>query len=531
MMLFSLIIVLGAASSVVSTPIRHVVVKPSGEVELDVSTPLHTIPCSSTELAEFALQLAVGPVAEPKCRPSPGQALQPKMPKTQPQMLTKIAGGSASSAVLRTPDSAPSAGVHFAHLYVVQSSQEWCPHPCMSPSWELAAPKPEQDSPYLLLEAAIWRQSRTVTLYRFDAAWEKRARAAYNEFCEGKSWGCAAYDSFRESRSLFKAGPWPAEADSDPQMLSSFLKDAFSRIFDEMHKLAGPQAYIGLTYSGHGGLADGSLFAGALKPEDTVKLLQHATAGNQSNGKLSLLNFGGNCNEGRWNMLETLHPFANWILASDLEVGGLAVNASRSSAMVQAMLHLRDVETLKGGAETRASPRDAVKQVVNARRQLWEGEQRSDIIHQRLRQSLSGFKTASFVGFKEALSRAFRDMSGDIAYLFSNYVKDASCDVLVALRLLDTSFSEDSGPADATINLVRRQGKTERHKSGSLELQFQALRSFYASTKTLFAWDKDTNGLMFNSKQQKCDFTGAFGRDADDLESAATAHIYSLKRN
>lgn len=509
---------LGAASSVVNSPIRHVVVEHSGELGVPVvSTHVHSTPCSSTALAEYAVQLALGPAAQPKCSPRPGQGLWQEMPKTLPQILAKFNDGAEAAEVVWTPAQQHSVtqnsslGVHFVHLYVVQSTQEWCPHPCMSPSWELAAPKPEPDSPYLLLEAAIWRQSRRVTLYRFDPDWENRARASYNELCEGRSWGCLAYDRFRESRSLLSVGPWPVEADSDPHLLSAFLRDAFSRVFDEVHKLAGPQAHVGLTYSGHGGLADGSLFAGALKPHDSVAVLQHATSGNRSSGKLSLLNFAGNCLEGRWNMLEAMHPFSDWVLASDLEVGGLAVNASRSSAIVEAMSHLQDVAILKGAAEKRVAPREAVKQVVNARFQLWDGEQRSDIAHQRLRQSLSGFEAANFPAFQKASSTAFRAMSGDTSLIFGNYVEDASCDVLVALRLLDTSLTDNASPSNATVSLVRRQDRIKLDESGPLELQFRALRPFYASTKPLFTWETETNGLSFNVLHHKCDFTTAFG--------------------
>merc|ERR1719498_547650 len=110
------------------------------------------------------------------------------------------------------------------------------------------------------------------------------------------------------------------------------------------------------------------------------------------------------------------------------------------------MTHLQDVMILKGAAEHRLDPREAVNQVVNARTQLWEGEQRSDIAEQHLRQSLSGFEAARFPDFKTAASAAFRAMPGDMELVIGNYVEDASCDVLAALRILDASLSDSVNP-------------------------------------------------------------------------------------
>jgi hypothetical protein len=502
-------------SASVSSSAGRMVVKHSGTLGLASG---HVAICTSSELAEYALKLAVGPEPEPKCRPEPGQGLWPSM---RPQFLSiPVATATVDLPLLRTDarqhNPKPS-NIYFAHLYVVQSTEEWCPHPCMSPSWELAAPKPEEGSPYLLLEASIWRQSRTVTLYHFDAAWEKTARAASIKFCEGKSWGCTAYQRFREGRALFSAGPWPAEADTDPKMLSSFLRSAFIQIFDEVHRRAGLDAHIGLTYSGHGGLADGSLFAGALQPQDSTAVLQHATSGGR---RLSMLNWARNCEEGRWNMLQALHPFADWILASDLKVGGIdrpadPVNETR---VIAAMEHLQDVAVLKRAIEDRTSPEAMVKQIVDARQQLWESQENAGvgIIRQHLRQSLSGFRAANFPTFRKALSDAFWSVPAEMRLIFTNYVESSSCDVLIAARLLGDSVSGGSTGSNVTFALAMQRSRNKQHKSSSIELQFQALRPFYTSTKSLFTWDTESNGLAFNRIEMdgKCDFITAFGESA-----------------
>jgi len=354
-----------------------------------------------------------------------------------------------------------------------------------------------------------------VTLYQFDADWEKRARSSIIEFCDKKSWGCAAYERFRESRSLLSVGPWPEGADTDdPVKFSDFLRGAFNQIFAKINSVAGPDAYKGLTYSGHGGLADGSLFEGALLPEDAAAVLQGATR-DSSGGKLALLNFGTNCEEGHWNMLEALHPFADWILASDLNVGGLNDPHSNESSLVAAMVHLQDVAVLKRAMEKRTEPSDAVAQIVNARLQLWQGEERKPIIQQHLRQSLSGFKSSSFPDLKNKSSAALRMLPAEVSLMFGNYVQNASCDVLAALRLLDATGSAIGNPSNFSAQwLLRGDAMTHQtRRPGPLELSFQSLRVFYASTKPLFEWDKEKNGLGFNRDFHtgRCDFMKALG--------------------
>lgn len=505
-------IALGASSSIISAPVRReLVVKHSGELAR-AAPHMHKAPCSDAELAHYAVRRAVGPAVEPSCRPLPGQGLWPQVLL----QFSSVPAASKDPAVMRSNVRQHSAGTYFAHLYVVQSNEGWCAHPCNAPSWELAAPKPEAGSPYLLFEAAIWRQTRTVKLYRFDAEWEKRARMSIVEFCNKKSWGCEAYEKFRESRSILSVGPWPEGADTDdPVKFSEFLRGAFNQIFAKVNSVAGPHAYKGLTYSGHGGLADGSLFEGALLPEDAAAVLQGATS-ESSGGKLALLNFGTNCEEGHWNMLEALHPFADWILASDLNVGGLnAPNSTDQNSLVAAMLHLQDVAVLKRAMENRTAPSDVVGQVVDARLQLWQGEERKPIIQQHLRQSLSGFKSSSFPDFKNKSSAALRMLPAEVSLTFGNYVQNASCDVLAALRLLDATGSAIGNPSNFSVQSLVRGDRMKHHTSGPgpLELSFQALRPFYASTKPLFEWDKETNGLGFNRdfRTGRCDFMKALG--------------------
>jgi len=159
--------------------------------------------CSNDELAEYALLVAVGPAKPPRCEPATGQILFAPVWQTPSNGAEKpVKSGLATFSSQVRLHMPVKGGAQFIHLRVVQSDSAWCPPPCDAPSWELAAPKPEKGSNYVLLEAAIWRQYRNVTLYQFDAEWEKLARNSHHGLCDGKDWGCPAYKKHREEKAL-----------------------------------------------------------------------------------------------------------------------------------------------------------------------------------------------------------------------------------------------------------------------------------------------------------------------------------------
>merc|ERR1719253_791544 len=155
--------------------------------------------CTDTELADYALLVAVGPAQPPRCTPAAGQVLSaPDFDlASQLAVLQPVHGNVTKVDSKKQRVREEKDGTYFTHLHVVQSGSKWCPLPCDSPSWELNAPKPKKGSPYLLLEAAIWRQFRKVVLYQFDEEWEKLARNSYAGLCGGKAWGCEAYEKHR----------------------------------------------------------------------------------------------------------------------------------------------------------------------------------------------------------------------------------------------------------------------------------------------------------------------------------------------
>lgn len=423
------------------------------------------------------------------------------------------AQGGPAAAVAGATTSGAAGAARFGHLHVVRSNEAWCAHPCDQPSWELAAPKPSPSSSYVLVEAAIWTQNREVVLYRFDDEWFKNASDVYHSVCHGK-WSCPAYREFREARALFRAGPWPAEADRDEAVLSAFLRDSFEKVFDKLAEEAGAGADLGLTFSGHGGQADGSLFEGQLIAEDAHKLLQQHL---DRNGKFSLLNFGTNCQEGRWKMLAAFQPFADWILASDLNVGGLA-DTEHLDIDVDAQERLSDVSVLKKAMESSMTVRAAAEEIVAARRRLWAEVWREGVVQQRLRQSISLFNPTQLPDFEAALHSAFQALPASQHGTFKEDAETANCDVLAVVQLLDRAQQAPPSSFLAGGRQAKDRGRNGRrllHNNGgsSLEAQFEALRPLYASTRALFTWspNETTHGLAFNfaykRSQRYCDLS------------------------
>jgi len=293
-----------------------------------------------------------------------------------------------------------------------------------------------------------------------------------------------------------------------------YIRDAFAKVLAKVHEVAGKDnARIGLTYSGHGGEADGSLFAGAVDSPDSMSLLEESV---KTGGKFSMFNFGTNCQEGRWNMMAAMHPFADWILASDLNVGGLEGGGEdpvEDMKHIKAKEKLSDVAVLKRCMEARQTPKEAVAEIVKARGKLWLGAMKDAITKQKLRQSLAAFVSPKFPAFAEAMKSAYQNIPSGQQEEAMTKAENNGCDVLVVAKFLDYAAS------GLDLNLLQRGAS--RKGAGPLETQFRELRPEYVSTRSLFTWEPVTHGFGFN-------FRGAWNRGGKivprcDLESALGA--------
>jgi len=257
--------------------------------------------------------------------------------------------------------------------------------------------------------------------------------------------------------------------------LSAWLSSAFSKVFEKIKEKEPSAEHFGLSYQGHGSVADGSLFEGALNAGDAAKVLKEAISSKPFGTKIGLLNFGGNCNEGKWNMLAALHWSTQWIIASDLKVGGIdssSLSSKELSAMAEARSRLNDPTILMRSAEEQKSLEEIVKDVIDGRKQLWAESWKPHIEEQNLAQSIAGYKTAAFPDFAQALKKAYNEAGAEKQDEFVKTLEKSDCDVLTGVRVLEPS----------------------------LEAKFRAVVTMYASTKemTKDKWEVDTNGLGFN---------------------------------
>lgn len=227
-------------------------------------------------------------------------------------------------------------------------------------------------------------------------------------------------------------------------------------------------------------------------------------------------------------MLAAMHPFADWILASDLNVGGLEGELDPKEGMehIKAKEKLSDVAVLKRTMEAGMTPKEAVVEIVERRRDLWLGAMKKAITKQKLRQSISAFVAAEFPAFADALKTAYQQLPSAQRLELKAKAEASECDILVVVKYLD--FTGASGPvlvagrkeSESYSSFLQHKGNvTLKANTIALQNQFHAFRAGYASTRSLFAWEPVTHGLGFNFHGSwlrngkvvpRCDYKSAF---------------------
>jgi len=221
------------------------------------------------------------------------------------------------------------------------------------------------------------------------------------------------------------------------------------------------------------------LFEGVIVKKDAVELLGSTTK--QLGKTLGVMNFGGNCAEGRWKMLETTHPFATMITASDLPVGGWnrthhqiwKDNKTHSQHVTKEKARLSSLNILKEGAEAGKGLGVVLDEVLEGRRAYWK-LMRKEIKRTKIMQSLSLYRSSEFMALRNNTRATVANLTDDQKTAAKNATEAHRCDVQHFLAAM---------PTTANASLV---GK------------FQQLRSKYVSTKEFTDWKVDTNGLGFN---------------------------------
>jgi len=413
---------------------------------------------------------------------------------TQPEIVQNVVDDSHES------EAAP----HLVHLSVVQSFEDWCKHPCMQSTWEIASPKPsKKNSSYKLYEAAIWRQEDPprLALYEFDDKFAKRASNSW-EICNGE-WECMTYYILREHYNILDI---KLEGDD----ISVDLKNGFKKVFDFIAERSNDEMIKMITYSGHGASGSGAWFEGALKTKHAQDLFLNTKYLIQ----WDVINFGTNCEEGQWNMLEKMHPFAKYIVASDLNVGGWGDGGKLSDhderMLVRAHTEWDQMVKIKEGAEQTESVEDILHSMLEGRKELWNHLESTK--ENKHRQSISVYRTSEVLPFRNTMRTAYADFkkkhNTTALNAFHGALEYERCDALAAVKALDPD--------------------------GVSETRFYALRKNYTSTATNFPWRHPcSHGLKFNWVEDFDDGppcqVGAFFNDADRI-NVEEEYLRSHKR-
>jgi hypothetical protein len=181
-------------------------------------------------------------------------------------------------------------------------------------SWELAAEVKESES-FRWFEAAIFHfheeeKASAVHLYKFDDTFYPWMWG----HVESEEW-----IAHRESYRLYKMDIPPG---LEREESSRLIAKAFIDIFTIMI-LDTPSQHYGLRYAGHSSMT-GGLFENEITPYDAQWLFENVTA--MLGRKIDFLDMSHNCAEGRMNVLTNFYPYFDYLLASDLLVGGYEMN-------------------------------------------------------------------------------------------------------------------------------------------------------------------------------------------------------------
>jgi hypothetical protein len=353
-------------------------------------------------------------------------------------------------------------------LNVYKVDSDWCKPPCRQITWEVAAAKPPKGDPnYQLLEVCIWRAEQRIALYEFGDSFYDEAQNSYNNWCFG-SWECPSVKYEREKHSLYEA-KW--DVDMDRPTLSNWMATKFSEILGIVQQRKA--RHYGLSYAGHGSSADGALFEGLILAADTKVALKPV-----AEQRFSLINFGGNCVEGKWDNLNVLQDFGNYVIASDLLVNGVQISDDEKMheyMKLYAQLSPPNHMLTLLESDQPLSPRDLGARLLEGQRKLWEVA-KSDIDATKLKQSLAMYDMGKFESLRSKLTEAWKSASVETQKKAKKITEESICDV--------RTFGQELGGSE-------------------VDDAFLALRIGYTSTADMFQWDVTTNGLGFNFLEWK----------------------------
>lgn len=177
-----------------------------------------------------------------------------------------------------------------------------------SNSWEMDGLIPDLDR-YQDYDATIY--DTTVHLYKFSKD--------FNPLLSYWSFGGEEWVKYRESFCVAKFSlPNPADGYVDDAVKSHILMEGFQGFFKYIVDHT-PSMVYGIKYIGHGGAANGTFFA-ILEAEDTQELFQYWNG--LIGRKLDFMDMHTACNESSLYNLAAHAKFFDYVMVSDLSVGG-----------------------------------------------------------------------------------------------------------------------------------------------------------------------------------------------------------------
>jgi hypothetical protein len=194
------------------------------------------------------------------------------------------------------------------------------------------------------------------------------------------------------------------------------------------------------------------------------------------------MNFGGNCVEGKFDLLAHMKDFADYIIASDLPVEGVATFGDDDEARkryLETRAELDDTTRLEVLMTDRMPIRDAVVALLDGWVEIWNSA-KAAIAAGEIEQTKAAFDLAEVQPFATALQTAWGEADPSIRATAVKSSSQAKCDVDVYARTLG---------ADAA---------------------WEALRFKFVSTQDIFPWDVHRGGLGFNYVKGfggPCDFS------------------------
>lgn len=308
-------------------------------------------------------------------------------------------------------------------------------------SWERHISIKETNN-YVVYEAAIWDDY--VCLYKFGT-----------EFDSFKLDGQDYRDQFLVSRYEISGGRDSVEGSKD---IAEAFKDIFRIMIEES-----PAKHYGIKCTGHGS-GEGYMFTSTMKPNDVQEFLTYAK--DLLGRNIDFYDMSTNCNQGSVGMMNAFYPYFDYVLASELPVGGYGIDEEHKKDFINVFDFYKYPEIFSEDITLE----EKLIELVNLKRKSWEYALK-DMTSDETKQSLSLLKMDEY----KPLLNMVRDE-----------VKDKNID--------DIGYNQDFKTIIDNFNNYEIMDRYER------------LIVLRETNKDFFNWDENTDALVVNSLEDILEF-------------------------